>query len=106
MHVREVSVNESDKKNQDKILETLQQLVKTMERMTERQPVSVQGSSPTGTGLNEQRGNQRREWKCYHCQEVGHIKRNCPVLRREINVASKAQGNESVSTTGARDRQM
>ena len=67
-------------------------------------------SQSRSSGNNNYRGrskSQRKNVKCYHCNKIGHIKRECRIWKREQAMErGESQKNEQVSNTVVADGDM
>lgn len=44
--------------------------------------------------------NRVANMQCYHCLNIGHIKRDCPILQAEQNLNGYAESQRRVSQLG------
>ena len=52
-------------------------------------------------GYNKSRGRSKSKGKikCYHCGKIGHMKRNCKILKQEVDKSQKQEDDKNTAAT-------
>ncbi|PJE78497.1 hypothetical protein CI610_02561 [invertebrate metagenome] len=82
---------ESEKSAMESMLSSIQQKLEKMQTdISQLQAVRKKQNRPAQQGQDAQNSTDRR---CYKCQEIGHLRRDCPQLKKESKTASTGVAN-------------